>query len=250
MHYKNGRDAKQGDMVVHFGSNGMPTQSGILYSPTAISDTCNGRLATPLQADPYINLKDCLHVDDIAAATVPDTTAATQPVTRGAALAVLVCLAVGLAAMAGCVTDSKQVVTPASTNAQGVVTGPETNTVVTVNTNNLALDCAGVQIIAMGATMAVTIQDPSAEPELRIAQVSLTSALEGANPDTTALVIASLGQSTNVVMQAQMGKILGSVSSLNQTLLAKYGPTVAGQITLALATAACDGMTAGLAGQP
>ena len=172
MHYKNGREAKPGDMVVNF--NGTTTQSGILHSLVAGSDCCNGRLALPTASDPYINIKDCLHVDDIAAAAVPDTTKPKAPLTSAAVLAVL---AVCLAAMSGCMTDSSQVVTPGGTNAQGVATGPQTNTVVTVNTNNLILDCAGIQIIAMGATMAVVDQDKTAEPELRAAQLSLGAAI-------------------------------------------------------------------------
>ena len=248
MHYKNGREAKQGDMVVNF--NGTITQSGILHSLVAGSDSCNGRLTMPTASDPYINIKDCLHVDDIAAATVPDTTAPKPPLTSAAALAVLAALVVCLVAMSGCMTESAQVVTPPSTNAQGVVVGPQTNTVVTVNTNNLILDCAGIQIIAMGATMAVVDQDQTAEPEVRAAQVSLGAALKGANPNTVGQVMASLGQSTNAVMLVQMGKITQGVSAMEQQLLAKYGPTVGGQIGLGIAQAVYDGMTSGLVGQP
>jgi len=245
MHYKNGREAKAGDMVVNF--NGTITQSGILHSLVAGSDCCNGRLTMPTASDPYINIKDCLHVDDIAAAAVPDTTKPKAPLTSAAVLAVF---AVCLVALSGCMTDSTQVVTPPSTNAQGVVVGPQTNTVVTVNTNNLILDCAGMQIIAMGATMAVVDQDKTAEPELRAAQLSLGAALKGANPNTVGQVMASLGQSTNAVMLAQMGKITQGVSAMEQQLLAKYGPTVGGQIGLGIAQAVYDGMTSGLVGQP
>ena len=69
MHYKNGREAKSGDRVISL-ING---QSGILHSTNAQSDCCNGRLAEISQNDPYVNIKDCLHLDDVAAATVPDT---------------------------------------------------------------------------------------------------------------------------------------------------------------------------------
>ena len=242
MHYKNGRAAKVGDLVVNF--NGTFSQLGILHSTSSASDTCNGRLAIPQPTDPYINIKDCLHVEDIAAATVPDSTAAAKPaggLTSGATLATLAVLAVVALALSlsGCMTDTHQVVTP-----QG------TNTVVTVNTNNLILDCAGIQIIAMGATMAVVDQDNPAEPELRAAQLSLGAALKGADPNTVGQVMASLGQSTNPVMVAQMGKIAGGVSSMEQSLLAKYGPTVGGQIGLGIAQAVYDGMTSGLVGQP
>ncbi|MFZ3043884.1 MAG: hypothetical protein WA058_02120 [Minisyncoccia bacterium] len=74
MHYKNGREAKEGDKVVCIGGGMIVT--GILHSVNAQSDTCNGRLAPTSQSDPYVNIKDCLHIDDVAAAEIPDTTKA------------------------------------------------------------------------------------------------------------------------------------------------------------------------------
>ncbi len=70
MHYKNGRPARAGDKIVSLETG----HAGILHSPSAQSDTCNGRLAVIAPSDPYVTLKQCLHVDDIAAATIPDTT--------------------------------------------------------------------------------------------------------------------------------------------------------------------------------
>lgn len=69
MHYKNGRKAVAGDNVVAL-NDGF---CGILYNTSASSDTCNGRLAAIKSSDPYISLKECLHVDDIRAAQVKDT---------------------------------------------------------------------------------------------------------------------------------------------------------------------------------
>lgn len=71
MHYKNGREAKAGDIVVDLENKLM----GVLHSPSAQSDTCNGRLAPVSQNDPYVTIGNCLHIADIAAlATVtPDT---------------------------------------------------------------------------------------------------------------------------------------------------------------------------------
>ncbi len=72
MHYKNGREAKAGDRVVQV-VNGY--SAGILHSVQPGSDSCNGRIATPGYNDPYVSIKDCLHVDDIAATTIiPDST--------------------------------------------------------------------------------------------------------------------------------------------------------------------------------
>lgn len=67
MHYKNGREAKAGDVIVSLSGK----QVGILHSVIAQSDTCNGRLALTTQNDPYVTLKECLHIDDISAADVP-----------------------------------------------------------------------------------------------------------------------------------------------------------------------------------
>ncbi len=63
MHYKNGREAKNGDKVILLPVNGTPVV-GILYDATAGNDFCNGRIARTSSADPMPNLKECLHVDD------------------------------------------------------------------------------------------------------------------------------------------------------------------------------------------
>ena len=80
MHYKNGREAKNGDKVILLPSYGAPTV-GILYDATAGNDSCNGRIAITSPGDPCPNLKECLHIDDVTTALnangVPDTTAPT-----------------------------------------------------------------------------------------------------------------------------------------------------------------------------
>lgn len=72
MHYKNGREAKNGDRVVLLDGNGKPLTVGLLYGATACNDYCNGRLAQARATDPCPNLKECLHADDVAAALVPE----------------------------------------------------------------------------------------------------------------------------------------------------------------------------------
>ncbi len=67
MHYKNGREAKNGDKVVMQDYNGNLTV-GILYDATTGNDYCNGRLARIAVNDPCPNLKDCLHMDDVVGA--------------------------------------------------------------------------------------------------------------------------------------------------------------------------------------
>jgi len=75
MHYRNGREAKNGDKVVSFGnSGGCDVEAvGILINAVAGSDYCNGQIVT---IDGCNNgtatvrgacLCDCLHADDIAA---------------------------------------------------------------------------------------------------------------------------------------------------------------------------------------
>lgn len=73
MHYKNGREAKNGDKVVLIPSYGAPI-AGILYDAVAGNDTCNGRIAATSPTDPMPNLKEVLHVDDVVKATIPDST--------------------------------------------------------------------------------------------------------------------------------------------------------------------------------
>lgn len=60
MHYKNGREAKNGDKVVCMPSWGAPS-IGILYDAVA----SNGRLAQMRPTDQTPNLKECLHLEDV-----------------------------------------------------------------------------------------------------------------------------------------------------------------------------------------
>lgn len=67
MHYKNGREAKNGDKVVLVASYGPPT-IGILYDAVAGNNYCNGKLAIIAPSDPTANLAECLHWDDVKTA--------------------------------------------------------------------------------------------------------------------------------------------------------------------------------------
>lgn len=81
MHYKNGREAKNGDKVVLISSYG-PPQIGILYDAVADNDYCNGKLARIHPSDSMPNLKECLHLDDVLKALpaeVPDTSRVPAP---------------------------------------------------------------------------------------------------------------------------------------------------------------------------
>ena len=64
MHYKNGREAKNGDKIMLLATYGSPIV-GILYDAQAGNDFCNGKLAPTSPLDPCPNLKECLHLDDV-----------------------------------------------------------------------------------------------------------------------------------------------------------------------------------------
>ena len=71
MHYKNGREAKNGDKVVVIPSYGNPF-IGILYDAQAGNDYCNGKVAVIRPTDPMPNLKEVLHLEDVLAAVPPE----------------------------------------------------------------------------------------------------------------------------------------------------------------------------------
>ena len=76
MHYRNGREAKNGDICVQLGSHyledgktlvgGLITAVGVLHSAKAGNDYCNGSIA-PIQNNVTgACICDCLHIDDVA----------------------------------------------------------------------------------------------------------------------------------------------------------------------------------------
>jgi hypothetical protein len=76
MHYKNGREAKNGDKVILLPCYGGPV-AGILYDAQPGNDHCNGKIAIMSGSDRTPDLKECLHFDDVVAAAtlnqIPDT---------------------------------------------------------------------------------------------------------------------------------------------------------------------------------
>jgi hypothetical protein len=68
MHYRNGREAKNGDRVVQLNDLGKVTAVGILFDATPGNDYCNGSIA-PTLGGPVQGacMCDCLHADDLAA---------------------------------------------------------------------------------------------------------------------------------------------------------------------------------------
>ena len=68
MHYRNGREAKNGDKVVQIDlSTGQINAVGILHSAVPGNDYCNGSIAPICTTQSGACMVDCLHMDDIAA---------------------------------------------------------------------------------------------------------------------------------------------------------------------------------------
>ena len=70
MHYRNGREAKNGDRIVFLGYNdGVIVFVGTLRDAIVGNDYCNGLIQLgqePMGSDPSACICDCLHVDDVA----------------------------------------------------------------------------------------------------------------------------------------------------------------------------------------
>lgn len=66
MHYRNGKEAKNGDKIVSLGANGEIIAVGVLHSAVPGNDYCNGYIA-PIQNPQYgACICDCLLVGDVA----------------------------------------------------------------------------------------------------------------------------------------------------------------------------------------
>lgn len=65
MHYRNGREAKNGDKIVRL--QGAHIEAfGVLHSAVPGNDYCNGNIAVVQSASEYACLCDCIHIDDLA----------------------------------------------------------------------------------------------------------------------------------------------------------------------------------------
>lgn len=68
MHYRNGREAKNGDIIVQLGGHaGQITALGVLHSAVPGNDYCNGSIAPIQNANTGACMCDCLHIDDVNA---------------------------------------------------------------------------------------------------------------------------------------------------------------------------------------
>ena len=67
MHYRNGREAKNGDKIVKLTGEGKVEAFGVLHSAVPGDDYCNGNIAIIQAPNDFACMVDCLHVDDVAA---------------------------------------------------------------------------------------------------------------------------------------------------------------------------------------
>lgn len=69
MHYRNGREAKNGDIVISLDGYGSEVINGIgvLYNAVAGNDYCNGSIAPIQPVRKGACLCDCLHIEDVLA---------------------------------------------------------------------------------------------------------------------------------------------------------------------------------------
>lgn len=66
MHFRNGREAKNGDRIVKLNEQGRIVAVGVLYDALPGNDYCNGSIApTPMETGAC--MVDCIHADDLAA---------------------------------------------------------------------------------------------------------------------------------------------------------------------------------------
>lgn len=67
MHYRNGREAKNGDKIVQLDEQGNIVAFGVLYGAVPGNDYCNGNIAPAQNIPNYACMVDCLNIEDVAA---------------------------------------------------------------------------------------------------------------------------------------------------------------------------------------
>lgn len=68
MHYRNGREAKNGDTIIQLGSgNGRVNAVGVLHSAQPGNEYCNGNIAPIQNSVTGACMCDCLHIEDVEA---------------------------------------------------------------------------------------------------------------------------------------------------------------------------------------
>jgi hypothetical protein len=159
-------------------------------------------------------------------------------------LSILACIGL-FTACAGINPVSQTVTTP--TNSLGAVTSV-TNTV--VNTNNLANDCADLEALSAGACTLTLALDKSALPIFQDYVNAESQIINGANSNTASQVLSAFGKSSNTILNNAIAPLVSLANAREQALLAKYGPTIAGQIAIAITKAIGTGFLSALSLQP
>lgn len=65
MHYRNGREAKNGDKIVKLDHTGKIVAYGVLHSAVPGNDYCNGNIAVVQSTTEMACMVDCLRADDV-----------------------------------------------------------------------------------------------------------------------------------------------------------------------------------------
>lgn len=65
MHYRNGREAKNGDLVISLDGTAVINAVGVLHSAVPGNDYCNGSIAPIQPTNKGACLCDCLHIEDV-----------------------------------------------------------------------------------------------------------------------------------------------------------------------------------------
>jgi len=65
MHYRNGREAVNGDKIVKLDHEGNIVSFGVLYGAKPGNDYCNGNIAVIQSANDFACMVDCLHIEDM-----------------------------------------------------------------------------------------------------------------------------------------------------------------------------------------
>ena len=66
MHYRNGREAKNGDTIIQI-SDGKVTHFGVLHQAVPGNNYCNGKIAQIQNAGSGACMCDFLHIEDVEA---------------------------------------------------------------------------------------------------------------------------------------------------------------------------------------
>lgn len=67
MHYRNGREAKNGDKIIQIGFDGKISGIGVLHDAVLGNDYCNGTIAPVFTVTTGACMCDCIHLDDLIA---------------------------------------------------------------------------------------------------------------------------------------------------------------------------------------